>query len=336
MGHACYIIAEIGSNFNRSLTKAKKLIKLAKDCGANAAKFQSFKTELLLSQKGFEKKSEFQAKWEKSIWSTYRDAELPREWHEQLYRYAKKVGIHFFTSPWDFEAVDLLDKLNVPAFKVGSGDITYLEILKHIASKHKPILLATGASTLKEVENAIRVIKSKRNNQIILLHTVSQYPSPIQEANLRVLKTLKKKFNLNVGYSDHSPGSLVAIGSVALGASVIEKHFTTNSKLSGPDHLHSMEPHEFKKMVQNIRLLEKALGDGIKKPALSERKTKIIQRRGIWTVKKISKGGKFNPENIRALRPVFEVPASKYQWVLGIKAKRDFKPYEPLRNIDLK
>jgi len=329
-GYSCYVIAEIGSNFDGSFMKAKKLIKLAKKCGADAAKFQSFKTEELLSRNGFERKSAFQSRWKKSVWQVYKDAELPRKWHKELNNYAKKIGIHFFTSPWDFDAVDLLKKLNVPAIKVGSGDITYLEILKKIGSLKKPIFLATGASTIKEVSDAIKAIKSVGNHKIILMHSVTQYPSPIEQANLNVLQTLMKNFRLNVGYSDHSPGSLVPLASVALGASVIEKHFSLNPKSKGPDHLHSMSPKSFAKMVQDIRTLEKALGDGQKRIEKSEKETRIVQRRGIWTIKKIKKGEKFNNNNIKPLRPVKGMSASNYKEILGRKATRDFRPYESL------
>jgi len=334
-GHSTYIIAEIGSNFDGSLSKAKKLIKLAKECGADAVKFQSFKTDLLLSKKGIEKKSTFQAKWEKSVWKTYEKAELPREWHKELNDYAKKVGIHFFSSPWDFEAVDLLYELNVPAFKVGSGDITYLEILKHIGLKQKPIILGTGASNIKEILRAIRTIKSTENNKIILLHSVVQYPSPLQDANVSVLDTLKKRFKLNVGYSDHSPGQLVPLASVVLGACVIEKHFTPNPKLKGPDHPHSMDPKSFREMVQNIRLVEKIMGDGIKRSMPSEQRSRIIQRRGLWTIKKIKKGEKFSQENIKAFRPDLGISAAEYERVIGKKTKKNFNSYESLLIKDI-
>jgi sialic acid synthase SpsE len=334
-GHPCYIIAEIGSNFDGSIAKAKRLIKLAKECGADAAKFQSFITEELLSRKGFDKKSAFQKRWKKSVWEVYKSAELPREWHKELNQYAKKIGIHFFTSPWDFEAVDLLDKLNVPVIKVGSGDITHLDLLKYIGSKNRPIFLATGSSTLEEVKEAVREIKATGNDRIILMHAVVQYPSPIEEANLKVLHTLKEKFKLNVGYSDHSPGWLVALSSISLGSCVIEKHFTIDPRLPGPDHPHSMNPSSFKEMVRNIRLLEKALGDGIKKVQHSEKETRIIQRRGIWTTHKIRRGEKFSKNNIKPLRPVLGISASKYRSFIGKKAKRTYRIYEPLTSGDL-
>lgn len=333
-GHRCYVIAEIGSNFDASLVKAKKLIKFAKECGADAAKFQAFKTELLLSKKGFEKKSAFQSRWKNSVWKTYKNAELPRDWHEKLNDYAKKIKIHFFTSPWDFEAVDILTKLKTPAIKIGSGDITYLDILKYIGSKQKPVLLATGASTLKEVEVAVRAIRSTGNNKIILMHSVTQYPSPLDEANLNALNVLKKKFSLNVGYSDHSPGSLIVLASVAMGASVIEKHFSLNPNSKGPDHLHSLSPKAFKKMVDDIRKLEKAKGDGIKKIEKSEKETVIIQRRGIWTIKPIQKGEKFSKTNIMALRPFNGISASKFKIILGKKSNKSIRAFQSIKKSD--
>lgn len=332
----CYIVAEIGSNFNGDLKTAKSLIKSAKKAGADAAKFQSFKTEMLLSKKGFDDKFAFQSKWKKSVWDVYRDAELPRKWHKILNSYAKSIGIDFFTSPWDFEAVDLLKKLKVPAIKVGSGDITYHKILRKIAKLNKPVILGTGASSMEEISKAVSVIKSAGNKKIILLQSITQYPSPIQEANLQVLHEMQKKFNLHVGYSDHSPGLLVPLSSVALGASLIEKHFTMDPNADGPDHPHSLDPIEFTKMVSQIRMLEKAMGNGIKKVEKSEKQTRIIQRRGIWTTKKILKGEKFDASNIAALRPVNGISASEFEKIINKIAKKDFNDYVALKLSDFK
>lgn len=330
-----YIIAEIGSNFDESYSKAKKLIKKAKECGADAVKFQLFVTEELLSKKGFKKKSAFQSKWKESVYDTYRKAELPRKWLKGLKEYADKMKIDFFTSPWDLEAVDIMEKINVPAYKIGSGDITYHQILRKIASKEKPIFLATGASNLKEVSEAIKVIKKTGNQKILLLHSVVQYPSPISDANLKSLEILREKFGLNVGYSDHSPGSLIPLASIALGACVIEKHFSLNPKSKGPDHPHSMDTISFKKMVKDIRTLESAIGKKVKKPASSESETRIIQRRGIWTTREIKKGEKFNIQNIKPLRPALKISASKFEQILGKKAKRNFKSFEAIGEEDI-
>jgi len=329
--HPCYIIAEIGSNFDGSLIKAKKLIKLAKQAGADCAKFQSFLTKELLSPTGFKDKITFQAKWKKSVWNIYEDAELPRKWHKDLSRYADTLGIHFMFTPYDYAAVDILEENKTPAYKIGSGDITYLDFLKYIARKRKTILLPTGASTITEIRKAINIIKKEGNNNIILLQSVTQYPTPIDEANINAMVTLKKKFHYDVGYSDHSPGILIPIASVALGACVIEKHFTDNPKNLGPDHPHSLDPTNFSDMVKKIRDLEKALGDGIKKVEKSEKHTRIIQRRSVYTIKKIKKGERFDHNNIKCLRPAIGVSASKFNLILKKRAKKDLVPYLPLK-----
>jgi len=334
-GYPCYTIAEIGSNFDQSLKKAKKLIKLAKDSGADAAKFQTFVAEKIISKKGFEKKLAFQSRWKKSVWNIYKDAEFPIDWHKELHGYAKKIGIDFFSTPYFFDAVDFLIKLKAPTIKIGSGDITHLEFLKYVGKTGKPILLATGASTLKEVAQAVNTIKSTGNNKIVLMQSITQYPSPIEQANLKVLGAFRNKFKLNVGYSDHSPGDLVILGSVALGACVIEKHFTIDPNSKGPDHPHSMDPESFKQMVTKIRLLEKAMGSTLKKVQPCEKETRIIQRRGIWTIRNIVKGEKFNKKNIMALRPSIGLSASEFRKLIGKKAKRNFRVFEFLTNKDL-
>lgn len=332
--HPCYIIAEIGSNFDGSLKKAKKLIELAKKSGADCAKFQSFLTEELLSKTGFERRVAFQSRWKKPVWEVYKKAELPREWHAELAKHARKLKIDFMSTPYDYEAVDLLDKIGVPAFKIGSGDVTYLEFLKYIAKKGKPVLLPTGASTITEIKDALDAVKSAKNNKIILMQSVTQYPSPIEDANILSMVSMGKKFGLNVGYSDHSPNMTVPVASVALGACVIEKHFTDNIQNQGPDHPHSLDPKSFSTMVSRIREVEKALGDGIKKVEKSEKDTRIIQRRSIFTTKSIKKGEKFTQENIKCLRPFVGLSAAKFSLVLGKRASRDLSPYTAIRPSD--
>lgn len=329
-----YIIAEIGSNFDGSLKKAKKLIDLAKDSGADCAKFQSFITHKLISKKEFDNTISFQSKWKKPVWKIYQDAEFPRDWHKKLAIYAKKRKIDFMSTPYDFEAVDLLDSIGTPAFKIGSGDITYLEFLKYIAKKNKPILLPTGASTISEIRQAIDTIKSTKNHKIILMQSVTQYPSPLEDANIRAMVTLGNQFNFNFGYSDHAPGIIVPLASVALGASVIEKHFTDNKQNSGPDHPHSLNPVEFKEMVKCIRQVEKALGTGIKKVEKSEKQTRIIQRRSVFTIKEIQKGEKFTINNTACLRPCIGLPASEFKKIIHKRAKKTLKPFSAIKNSD--
>ena len=329
----CYIIAEIGSNFDGSIKRAKQLMNLAKKSGADCAKFQSFQTSELISKNGFHKKTAFQAKWKKSVWDIYKNAEFPHSWHRELVMYAKKIQIDFMSTPYDFEAVNLLDNLNVPAMKIGSGDIDYIDFLKYVAKKNRPILLPVGASNLKEIKNAINSIKSI-NNKIILLQSVTQYPSPIKDANILSMVRLGKKFNLNVGYSDHSPGISIPLASVALGACVIEKHFTDDIQNDGPDHPHSLNPELFSEMVKRIREIELGLGDGKKKIEKSEKDTRIIQRRSIFTVKSIEKGEKFSHENIKCLRPAIGIPPSYFSKILGKKAKKNLKLDHPIRLND--
>ncbi|MBU0459991.1 MAG: N-acetylneuraminate synthase family protein [Nanoarchaeota archaeon] len=302
-GHPCYIVAEIGSNFDGSIERAKKLIDLAKESGAEAVKFQSFKSEKIICGKAFEDKGGFQALWDKSVEQVYKENEFPREWHKILFDYAASKGLHFFSAPYDFEAVELLDQIGVPAFKIGSGDITWLEMLEKIAKKNKPIILATGASTLAEIDEAVQTIKNAGNNQIILLQCVTNYPSKFESANLRVLESLKKTYGCPIGYSDHTPGHTVPLGTVALGGCVIEKHFTDDKRRPGPDHHYSMDVKDFKEMCEQIRKLEKSMGSPLKRIYKEENETVVLQRRCLRAKQDLSKGEIITRENINVLRP---------------------------------
>ena len=329
----CYIIAEIGSNFDMSLEKAKKMIKLAKKSGADCAKFQSFLTEELLAKNEFKEKSTFQKKWKKSVWSVYKNAEFPRKWHKELADFAKKNNIDFMSTPYDFEAVDLLEDIGVKAYKIGSGDITIHKFLEYVANKKKPVILPTGASNLQEIKNAVNVIK-KINKKIILLQSVTQYPSKIEDANVLTMVDFHKKFGFNVGYSDHSLGIAVPIASVAHGACVIEKHFTDNQKNEGPDHPHSLNPEQFFQMVKLIRDVEKCLGINVKEVQKSEKHTRIIQRRSVYSIKEIKKGELFSDENIKCLRPANGLSADKFAQIINKKAKRTIKSYSLIKKTD--
>ncbi len=327
-----YLVAEIGSNHDNDINRARNLIQLAKECGADAAKFQSFTAKGLISKRGFEKRSSsFQSRWKKSVWDTYVSAEMPRDWHYELADFAKSQSIDFFTSPWDDEALDYLVKIDAPAIKIGSGDIDNYDLLGKAGLTKKPILLGTGASTMGEVETAVNVIRSTGNNEIVLLHCVVNYPSNINQSNIRVLPVMESAFDLPVGYSDHSPGSLVATSAVSLGATVIEKHFTDDRSREGPDHSHSMNPKEFKEMVYNIRTLQSALGDGIKTPVDDEKETKVLQRRSIFAIKPIKKGQKLTKENVRLLRPAIGIAPKYWDVVIGRTVTRDIEQDEPVQ-----
>lgn len=329
-GEPVYIIADIGSNFDGSLERAKSLIRLAKGCGCDCAKFQSFLPDKIISKKGFETKSSFQAKWGKSVYDTYKDASLPREWHKELSDYCKEVDITFNSTPYDYEAVDLLDELKVPFFKIGSGEIDNLEFLTHVAAKKKPIILGTGASNMREIRDAIKAIQSGGNNDIILLQCITQYPSPIEQANIRAMVTIEKAFGYPVGYSDHAISSVVSYGAVSLGACVIERHFTDSRKNISPDHPFAMEPQNMREMVFQIRLLEKALGSPIKQVTECEKETVILQRRGIVAANTIKAGEEITKDNIKLLRPAIGIPLRHINDILGRIVSDDIQEGEPI------
>jgi len=300
-----YSIAEIGSNFDGSLDRAKHLVDLAVDfCKADAVKFQSFKAEKIVSDVGFQgRKDGFQSKWDKPVYEVYKDAEFPREWHEILFEYCNKKGVPFLSAPYDFEAVDLLDDLGVAAFKIGSGDVTWLELLEYVGSKNKPVILSTGASSLSEVDEAVSAIKNTGNNKIILLQCVTNYPSSFESANVNAMRSMGDIFNLEVGYSDHTPGSIVALASRALGGCIIEKHFTDDKNRPGPDHPFAMDHHDFKKMVEDVRTLEKTFGSPYKKLYEEEKLTVDLQRRCIRAKADIKPGTVISRELVEVLRP---------------------------------
>jgi N,N'-diacetyllegionaminate synthase len=303
-GEPCFIIAEAGVNHNGDINLAKKLIDVAKETGADAVKFQTYKAEELVTRNA--EKARYQMETTSRNESQYdmiKRLELSEKDFEDLFAYAQEKGIIFLSTPFDKGSVDLLNKLGVPAFKVGSGEITCFPLLKYIAKKEKPILLSTGMATLKEVEEALKVIQQGRMEDIILLHCVSSYPSKIEDMNLRAMVSLREAFQLPVGLSDHSLGITVPIAAVALGACVIEKHFTLDKKLPGPDHRASLEPGELRQMVTAIRDLEKAMGDGIKRPTRDEEETKKAARRSIVARVDIPQGTIITKEMLALKRP---------------------------------
>jgi len=329
-GEPVYIIAEIGSNFDGSLEQAKKLVDLAKEVGADAAKFQSFLPNKIIARKGFTTKVSFQVKWAKPVYQVYSEATFPREWHTKLADYCRQKGITFLSTPYDKEAVDLLASLGVPAFKIGSGEINNPPFLEYVAGKKKPIILATGASSLGEVEEAVKVIRATGNEDLILLQCITNYPSPIEQANIRAMLTLRQAFQTLVGYSDHSPGSIVPLGAVALGACVIEKHFTFDKTRKGPDHPFAMDVPEMAEMVKSIRLLEKALGSPIKQVTPAETETVIIQRRSLFAKTNIPAGTIITKEMIESLRPATGIPPKYMELVIGRKSKVNIPEGEPI------
>ncbi|HEX6914783.1 MAG TPA: N-acetylneuraminate synthase family protein [Chitinophagaceae bacterium] len=331
-GHPSYIIAEIGANFDHSLSKAKELCDAAKEAGADCAKFQSFISEKIVSGKGFARMQlkGVHGSWGRPVNEVFKDAEFPREWHAEVSAYCDKIGIDFSTSPYDFEAVDLCEELKVPYIKIGSGEITWLEMLEYIAKKGLPMILATGDATLSEVDEAIRTIEATGNRNLILLQCITNYPSMIESANINVLKTYQSAFDILTGYSDHSPGDVVILGSIALGGCVVEKHFTLNKKDKGPDHPHSMDVAEFKLMVNRIRQLETAMGSTRKFVVEEEAETVYVQRRGLYAARDIKKGQVLSAEDITALRPALGILPKYKPVVIGKVAKTDIAANEPL------
>jgi len=335
--HPVYIIAEIGANFDKDINKAKKLIKAAKECGADCAKFQSFIAEKIISAGGFAKMQlkGVHGSWGRPIHEVFKDAEFPREWHHEISNYCKDIGIGFSTSPYDFEAVDICEELDLPFIKIGSGEITWLEMLEYIAKKNKPMFLSTGDSTMSEIDEAVRTIEGTGNKNLVLMQCITNYPSKIESANINVLKTYQTAFDIIVGYSDHSPGPVVALGSVALGAKVIEKHFTLNKTDRGPDHPHSMDINDFKKMVDYIRELETALGSTRKLVVEEESETVIVQRRSLYSNKNIPKGTKIKGEDIIELRPQLGILPKYKDCIIGKVTNKQIFKDQPITWNDL-
>jgi len=331
-GHPVFIIADIGANFDGNLEKAKKLALAVKEAGADVVKTQSFLASKIVSGKGFASMTlkGVHGSWGRPVDEIFKEAEFPREWHKEFFDYCRSIGITTSSSPYDFEAVDLMEETGVDFYKIGSGDITWLEMLKYIAKKGKPIILATGASTLAEVDEALRAIQEAGNNNVVLLQCITNYPSKVESANINVLKTYKTAYDIIVGYSDHSPGDTVVLGAVAIGAKVIEKHFTLNKKDAGPDHPHSMDPQEFKVMVEKIRMLEKALGDGRKEVAPEESETVIVQRRSLYAKNNIKAGQVLRVEDIIELRPALGILPKYKEIIVGHKSKKDIAAGEPI------
>ena len=325
-----FIIAEAGSNHNGSLEQARKMIDVAAESGADAIKFQIFKAESLYSKYT----PEFSYLKGKSTYELIKSIETPREWIKELAGYCKEKGIVFLASVFDFEAVDLLDKY-VPAFKIASFEITDLELIKYAAEKGKPMIISTGMANLSEIEDAINAIKSVGNDDIddiddiILLHCNSLYPTPIEIVNLKAIETMRTAFKVPVGFSDHTLGIHIPIAAVAMGACVIEKHFTLDRNLPGPDHSFAIEPDELKEMVNCIRNVEKARGSGIKeKSELESEEMYIKARRSIHAKVDILKGTKITRDMLIIKRPGYGIRPKFIDIVVGRDVKKDIKEDE--------
>lgn len=322
------IIAEVGVNHNGSIKIAKKLIEAAKDCGADAVKFQTFTAEKLVRFNA--EKADYQKETsgeDETQFNMIKKLELDVAAHKELIDYCTKKKILFLSSPFDLDSVDLLIKLGLEIIKIPSGEIVNLPYLEKIGKLKKSIILSTGMADLGEIKNALDVLTSSgtQKNDITVLHCNSEYPTPYEDVNLNAMSALKKEFGVKIGYSDHTLGIEVPIAAVALGAEVIEKHFTLDKNMKGPDHKASLEPSELKAMVNGIRNIEKALGDGIKKPSKSEQKNMDIVRKSIVAIKSIKKGEIFSEKNIGTKRPGTGISSIKWYEVIGKTAKKDFE-----------
>ncbi len=325
-----YFIADIAANHDGDLERAFQLIELAKEAGADAAKFQNFKARTIVSKAGFDNlggQLSHQSTWEKSVFETYEDASVADEWSSKLKEKCDRVGIEYMTSPYDFASVDWADQY-VNAFKIGSGDITWSAIIEHIAGKRKPVLLATGASEMVDVERAMDILR-KMNVEVVLMQCNTNYtasPDNFRYINLNVLRTFKEKYpEVILGLSDHTFGYSTVLGAFALGARVFEKHFTDDNNRKGPDHRFSMNPRTWREMVDATYELYHAMGDGIKRVEENERDTVNIQRRAIYLQKDMKQGEIIEESSIFPLRPVYAEGILPYEAekIIGKRLKRD-------------
>ena len=323
------IIAEAGVNHNGSIATAKKMIDAAAEAGADLVKFQTFKAEALVTNKA--EKADYQKSLtdkDESQFEMIKKLELDRSAHAELIDYCEKKNIQFLSTAFDNESVDLLAELNIPFYKIPSGEITNLPYLRHVGRMGKPVVMSTGMATLDEVRAAMEVLLDAgvEMDNLSILHCNTEYPTPMKDVNLWAMLTIQDELGVKVGYSDHTLGIEIPVAAVALGATIIEKHFTLDRTLPGPDHAASLEPHELKAMVAAIRNIEKAMGDGVKKPSPSEKKNITIARKSIVAKQPINKGEPFSEENIMVKRPGTGISPMEWDKILEKKSKQDYNP----------
>ena len=319
----CFIVAEAGANHNRDLSMGKELIDVAARAGADAVKFQTYSAETLYSKKT-PRFTYLERLTSKETWNLIKEIELPREWQAELAAHAAARGIAFFSSPFDYRAVDELDALGVPAFKIASFEIVDLPLIRYAAAKRRPMIISTGLATYEDVQDALEACWAAGNRDVVLLQCASLYPAPPARMNLRAIATLRQAFGVPVGLSDHTLGIHVASAAVGLGACVVEKHFTLSRSLPGPDHPFAVEPAELAEMVRQIREVEAALGDGRKLgPAPDEEEMHQKARRSLIAARRIPKGTRIERDMIAIKRPGFGIRPKFVDLVLGRVAKVD-------------
>lgn len=331
-----YIIAEAGVNHNGNIDTALKMIDKAKECGCDCIKFQTYKTENLVTKSA--KKAEYQVQNthnDDSQYSMLKALELSYNDFTTLKNYCDNVGIDFMSTPFDKESVDLLEDLEVTSYKMSSGDITNKQLLEYVASKRKPMIISTGMCMMDEVIEAVDWIEHAGNKEITLLHCTSNYPAPYDEVNMNAMLTLKREFPYTIGYSDHTKGIIIPIMAVAMGAQVIEKHFTLDKNMDGPDHKASLDVMELKEMVASIRTIESAMGDGVKAPSQSELSTRNVARKSIVLKKAMKKGDIIKKEDLDIKRPGDGIAPKYMEQLQGKVLVRDIEADELLRYEDM-
>jgi N,N'-diacetyllegionaminate synthase len=326
-----FIIAEAGVNHNGSIEIAKKLINVAKDSGADAVKFQTFKTENLVSKNA--QKADYQKQTtdaQESQFDMIKKLELDLSTHKELMNYCDEKNIMFLSTPFDHDSIELLFELGLKIFKIPSGEITNLPYLSHIGKLGKKVILSTGMADIGEIEDALNILveSGTRKENITVLHANTEYPTPMEDVNLRAMVTIGNTFNVDYGYSDHTLGIEVDIAAVAMGAKCIEKHFTLDKTMEGPDHKASLEPDELKSMVKAIRNIELALGSGIKKPSKSESKNMAIARKSIVANCNIQKGEVLTDNNLTIKRPGIGISPMQWNEIIGTIAQKDYEEDE--------
>ena len=329
-GHPTYIIAEMSANHNQDFDTAVRIMEMAKEAGADAVKVQTYTPDTLTidcDNEYFRIKGTI---WEgKNLYALYREAYTPWEWQPKLKEIADKLALDLFSTPFDSTAVDFLEHMDVPASKVASFEVVDLPLLRKIAKTNKPIIISTGMATLSEIDEAVQTVREAGGNELALLKCTSAYPAPVEEMNLRTIPHLAEAFGVPSGLSDHTMGSAVPLAAVTLGACIVEKHLTLSRKEAGPDSAFSMEPHEFKKMVEAVRIVERAIGEVRYEVTENERNSRVF-RRSLFVVKDMQAGEQFTEENIRSIRPGHGLHTRYFDEVLNRRASRALKKGTPL------
>jgi N-acetylneuraminate synthase len=330
-GAPVYMIAEMSANHGGDFEQAVKIIHAASDAGADAIKLQTYKPDTMTIDC---RKDEFVVGkgtlWEgHSLYELYEEAYTPWEWHPELKRIAENIGLHLFSSPFDSTAVDFLETINVPAYKVASFELVDIPLLRRIGATRKPVIMSTGMANISEIEEAVTTLRRAGSQEIAILKCTSAYPAPAEEMNLRTIPSLSEVFGCPVGLSDHTLGIAVSVAAVSLGACIIEKHFTLSRSMLGPDSAFSLEPHEFKQMVDSVRMVDKAMGSVSYKPSKQEEKMRAY-RRSLYVVRDMKAGDRFTQDNVRSIRPGFGLHPRYLDQVFGRRASRDIERGSPL------